>query len=332
MHPVPAARVDALRRFNRLYTRRIGVLREGLLGSPFSLTEVRVLYELAHREGLTASDLVRDLGLDPGYVSRLLRGFQKRGFIARRPAPRDRRRSVLELRPAGRRAFAPLEERSRAEAAALLAPLPPSDQVLLQESLATAERLLDSAPTVTRAQASEVVLRGLQPGDAGWIVHRHGVLYAREWGYDQRFEAVVGRILSDFVLRFDAKRERCFVAEARGSFVGCVLLVRKTRTVARLRVLLVEPSGRGMGVGRRLVAECVRFAREAGYRRITLWTHRSLRAARHLYAEAGFRCVGSERSHSFGQDLVDETWELDLVPPRGRGQRVGGGASGGAAS
>ena len=314
MNPVPPARVEAVRRFNRLYTRRIGVLREGLLGSPFSLTEVRVLYELAHREELTASDLVRELGLDAGYVSRILRGFQKRGFLARRPSQQDRRRVVLTLRPSGRRALAPLEERSRAEAAALLAPLPPSDQVALQDALATVERLLGGGEVSARS-AADVVLRDLQPGDAGWIVQRHGVLYAREWGYDQRFEAVVARILSDFVLHFDPTGERCFMAEWQGSVVGSVLLVRQSRTVAKLRVLLVEPAARGLGVGRRLVTECVRFARACGYRKITLWTHQSLRAARHLYEEAGFRCVGAARSHSFGQDLVDETWELALAPP-----------------
>jgi DNA-binding MarR family transcriptional regulator/predicted N-acetyltransferase YhbS len=319
MNPVPPARVEALRRFNRLYTRRIGVLREGLLGSPFSLTEVRVLYELAHREELTASDLVRELGLDAGYVSRILQRFQKKGYLARSPSARDRRRAVLSLRPAGRRAFAPLEERSRAEAAALLAPLAPPDQALLQDALSTVERLLggEGPPRDT----ADVLLRGLGPGDAGWIAHRHGVLYAREWGYDQRFEAVVARIMSDFVLHFDPTGERCWIAEWQGSVVGSVLLVRQSRTVARLRVLLVEPAARGLGVGRRLVAACVGFAREAGYRKITLWTHQSLRAARHLYEEAGFRCVGATRSHSFGQDLVDETWELALAPqPRGRGR------------
>jgi DNA-binding MarR family transcriptional regulator/predicted N-acetyltransferase YhbS len=311
MHPVPAARIEAVRRFNRLYTRRIGVLREGLLGSPFSLTEVRVLYELAHREGLAATDLVRELGLDPGYLSRILRAFQKRGFLARRPAAHDRRRSVLSLKPAGRRALAPLEERSRSEAAALLAPLAPGEQSLLQDALATVERLLGGADAAPRDPA-DVVLRDLRPGDAGWVAHRHGVLYAREWGYDQRFEAVVARIMSDFVLHYDPTGERCWIAEWQGSVVGSVVLVRQTRTIAKLRVLLVEPGARGLGVGRRLVAECVRFAREAGYRTITLWTHQSLRAARHLYEEAGFRCVGATRSHSFGQDLVDETWELDL--------------------
>lgn len=322
MHPVPAARVEALRRFNRLYTRRIGVLREGLLGSPFSLTEVRVLYELAHRQELAATDLARELGIDAGYLSRILRGFRKRGFLARRAAARDRRRSLLTLKPAGHRALAPLEERSRAEAAALLSPLAPSDQALVQDALATVERLLGGAEGPSRDPA-EVVLRGLRPGDAGWIAHRHGVLYAREWGYDQRFEAVVARIMSDFVLRFDPTGERCWIAEWQGSVVGSVLLVRRSRTVAKLRVLLVEPGARGLGVGRRLVAECVRFARDAGYRKITLWTHQSLRAARHLYEEAGFRCVGAVRGHSFGQDLVDETWELDLVPTRrpGRSRR-----------
>lgn len=322
MNPVPAARVEAVRRFNRLYTRRIGVLREGLLGSPFSLTEVRVLYELAHRQGPAAADLARELGLDAGYLSRILRRFQKRGFLARRPAEHDRRRSLLTLKPAGHRALAPLEERSRTEAAALLSPLATADQALLQDALATVERLLGGTEAPPR-DPREVVLRDLRPGDAGWIAHRHGVLYAREWGYDQRFEGVVARIMSDFVLRSDPAGERCWVAEWQGSMVGSVLLVRRSRTVAKLRVLLVEPGARGLGVGRRLVAECVRFARDAGYRKITLWTHQSLRAARHLYQQAGFRCVGAVRNRSFGQDLVDETWELDLAPPAAR--RSGGG-------
>ena len=306
-HPA-AATLDAVRRFNRLYTRRIGVLREGLLGSPFSLTEVRVLYELAHRRRTTASDLVRDLGLDAGYVSRILRAFQRRRLIERRRAPEDARRSLVVLSAAGRKAFAPLEERSRSEVAALLATLPPDGQDRLLAAMRTIEELLGDGD----AGRGAVVLRAHRPGDVGWVIHRHGALYAQERGYDAGFEALVARIGADFLRGFDPRHEHCWMAERDGQLLGSVFLVRRSKTVAQLRLLLVEPAARGLGVGRRLVEECVRFATRAGYRKIVLWTQNDLDAARHVYQGAGFRVVEEKKHHSFGQDLVAETWEMEV--------------------
>jgi DNA-binding MarR family transcriptional regulator/GNAT superfamily N-acetyltransferase len=305
------ARLDAIRRFNRLYTRRIGVLQRGMLGSPFSLAELRVLYELAHRERPVAADLVRELGLDAGYVSRILRGFERRRLLERRPAAHDGRRSDITLTPAGRRAVGALEERSRAEVAELISGLPAAAQTRLLAAMRTIEELLSGGPG-----SSTLVLRPHRPGDLGWIVHRHGVLYAEEWGYDERFEGMVAGIAADFVRNFDPRRERCWMAERDGETVGCIALVQRSRTVAQLRLLLVEPSARGLGVGRKLVEECVRFARQAGYRRMTLYTHDTLGAARHLYREAGFRVVHEEPDSTYGRSVVAETWELDLQPAR----------------
>jgi DNA-binding MarR family transcriptional regulator/GNAT superfamily N-acetyltransferase len=327
----PDARLDAVRRFNRLYTRRIGVVREGLLGSPYSLAELRVLYELAHRERPVATDLVQELGLDPGYVSRILRGFERRKLLERRPAAHDGRRSDITLTAAGRRAVAALEEKSRGEVAALLAGLPAEGQAKLLAAMRTIEDLLGERPT----GASTLVLRPHRPGDLGWIVHRHGVLYADEWGYDERFEGMVAGIAADFIRNFDPRRERCWMAERDGEMVGCIALVQRSRTVAQLRLLLVEPAARGLGVGRRLVEECVRFARQAGYRRMTLYTHNTLGAARHLYREAGFRVVREEADARYGRGVVAETWDLDLrpeaaarKPARGRVRRAGSPARG----
>lgn len=302
-------RVAAVRRFSRFYTKQIGVLHEGYLGSPFSLTEGRVLYELAHRDRPTATELARALDLDAGYLSRILRGFERKKLLERRPAVHDGRRSDITLTPAGRRAVAALEDKSRAEVAALLDGLSPEGQAKLLSAMRTIEDLLDGAP-----KASALVLRPHRPGDLGWIVHRHGVLYGQEWGYDERFEGMVAGIVADFVRRFDPRRERCWMAERDGETVGCIALVQKSRTVGQLRLLLVEPSARGLGVGRKLVDECVRFARQAGYRRMTLYTHDTLDAARHLYREAGFRVVHQEPDAHYGRDVVAETWELDLHP------------------
>lgn len=307
----PAATLDAVRRFNRLYTRRIGVLQEGLLGSPFSLTEVRVLYELAHRKRTTASDLVRELGLDAGYVSRMLRGFQRRRLIARTRTAEDARQSLIVLTPAGRKAFAPLEEKSRAEVAALLAGVPEAARPRLLAAMGTIEELLGGGGAAAEGGGA-VVLRQHRPGDIGWVVHRHGVLYAGERGYDAEFEAVVARIGADFLRRFDPRSERCWMAERDGEVIGSVFLVRRSKTVAQLRLLLVEPAARGLGLGRKLVEECVRFAREKGYRKIMLWTQNDLDAARHVYRQAGFRVTEEKKHHSFGHDLVAEIWELDL--------------------
>src|SRR5215475_2796779 len=274
-----AERVAGVRAFNRFYTRRIGVLQEGLLRSHFSLAEARVLYELAQRARPTASELGQALGLDAGYLSRILAGFASRGLVGRRPSPSDGRRSLLRLTAKGRRAFASLDRRSQGETAALLAPLAADEQGRLVGALRTVERLLGGVP----AANEPYVLRPLRPGDIGWVVHRHAVLYAREYGWDERFEALVAGIAARFIARHDPARERFWIAERDGEVVGSVLLVRQSRTVAKLRLLLVEPAARGHGIGARLVDECVHFARQAGYRKIMLWTNDVLHAARHLY-------------------------------------------------
>lgn len=303
-------RVEAARRFNRFYTRQIGVLDEGAYNSPFSLTAVRVLYELAHREQPTATALGRDLGLDAGYLSRILRGFERRGLVLKTRSPADGRQSHLSLTAQGRKVFAPLNARSHDEVAAMLGALSAAAQARVVGAMQTIERLLgDRAESLPPASG---VLRPPLPGDLGWVVHRHGAVYAQEYGYNEQFEALVAEIVARFVQRYDAKRERCWIAEQGGEAVGSVFLVERSKTVAQLRLLLVEPMARGSGLGTRLVDECMRFARRAGYRKITLWTQSELRAARRLYQAAGFHVVRKERNHSFGKDLVSETWELEL--------------------
>lgn len=300
--------IRSVRDFNRFYTKQIGVLKKGYLESPFSLTEVRVLYELAHRSHLTATELRKELGLDAGYLSRLLLGFEKRGLIARKPSKTDARQSHLSLTRKGRRAFAPLETKSQNETAAMLRKLSPAEKNRLIDAMRTIERLLGAG----EEQNTPYRLRSHRPGDMGWVVHRHGVLYAQEYGWDERFEALVAEITARFIRNFDPGRERCWIAEKGGAIVGSVFLVRKSRSVAKLRLLLVEPSARGLGIGNRLVNECIRFARHAGYRKITLWTQSNLYAARHIYEKAGFRLVQKERHRSFGYNLVSETWDLTL--------------------
>jgi DNA-binding MarR family transcriptional regulator/GNAT superfamily N-acetyltransferase len=267
-----------------------------------------VLYEVAHRDRPAAAELGKDLGLDAGYLSRILRGLRRRGLVDRRPSTADGRRSLLGLTRGGRAAFATLDERSRREIGALLDPLPPRDQGRLVEAMRAIEELLGGVP---RPPAS-YLLRPHQPGDMGWVVHRHGVLYAQEYGWDETFEGLVAEIVARFVKRLDPRRERCWIAEMDGEAVGSVFLVKQSRTVARLRLMLVEPKARGMGIGQRLVDECIRFARQAGYRQITLWTNSVLLAARRLYTQAGFRLVDEEPYHGFGHDLVGETWDLKL--------------------
>jgi DNA-binding MarR family transcriptional regulator/ribosomal protein S18 acetylase RimI-like enzyme len=300
--------VEAVRRFNRFYTRSIGVLHEGFLESPFSLTEGRVLYELLHGERPSASDVAQALGLDAGYLSRILRGFQRRGLLERRPAQHDARRSLLGLTRKGREATFALDARSSDQVRGLLGRLAAPERRRLLDALGTIEELLGGRPE----RRAPYLLRPHQPGDMGWVVERHGALYAQERGYDEEFEALVAEIVARFLRRFDPKRERCWIAEKDGRNVGSVFLVQKTKTVSQLRLLLVEPDARGLGIGERLVNECVRFARQAGYRRMTLWTQDDLAAARHLYEKAGFRIVAREPHRSFGQDLVAETWELSL--------------------
>jgi len=299
-------RVAAVRRFNRFYTSKIGVLH--YLGSDFSLGEVRVLYELAHRaDPPTASELCRELGVDAGYLSRLLRGFERRRLITRTRSDSDGRRSHLALTAAGRAAFAPLGARSHDEIARLLTPLAEPDQRRLVEAMATIEGVLGGAD-----RTPPFTLRPHRPGDMGWVVQRHGAVYAQEFGWDERFEALVATIVAKFIERHDAARERCWIAEKDGERIGSVFVVKRSATVAQLRLLLVEPAARGLGVGKHLVAECERFARAAGYRTITLWTNSVLVAARRVYEAAGYRLTNKERHTSFGHDLVGETWEKSL--------------------
>jgi len=302
------ARVAAVRRFNRFYTRQIGLLQDGYLKSPFSLSEVRVLYELAHRERPTATELGRDLGLDAGYLSRILRGFQKHGFLKRVPSEHDGRQTHLSLTQRGQAAFAPLNTRSHEDIGAMLAAVPATEQARLVQAMHAIEAILGAQPE----KKVPYLLRPHRPGDMGWVVHRHGALYAQEYGWDERFEALVARIAAKFIERYDPKRERCWIAEKDGEIVGSVFLVTRSKTVAQLRLMLVEPKARGLGIGARLVDECVRFAGENGYRKITLWTNSVLVAARHIYRKAGFRLVHKERHHSFGHALVGETWDLTL--------------------
>ena len=301
-------RLRAVREFNRFYTRRIGVLREGLLDSPFSLAQARVLYELAHRDGATASDLRRDLGLDPGYLSRLLAGFARRGFLVRKRSPADGRRSLLGLTRAGRRTFATLDARAVDEVRGLLAPLSEGDQGRLVASMRTIEGLL-GADGAGRPSAR---IRAPRPGDMGWVVERHGAVYHAEWGWGAEFEALVAEIVARFMSHHDPRRERAWIAEQEGERVGSVFLVASSRTVAKLRLLLVEPAARGQGLGQRLVGKCVRFARASGYRRIVLWTQSILAPARHIYEKAGFLLVATAPNREFGRGLVSETWELML--------------------
>jgi len=303
-----ARRIDTVRRFNRFYTRRIGVLREDLLGSPYSLAEARLIYELAHRDRPTAAELGRDLTLDAGYLSRLLRGLERSGVLSRTRSATDGRRNHLALTAKGRRAFATLNAQSNKDVAALLEGLPDPQQRGLVSALETVEMVLGARP----APGVPFLLRTHQPGDLGWVIGRHGALYAQEYGWDETFEALVAEIAARFIRNFDPKCERCWIAERDGRNVGSVCLVRKSATVAQLRLLIVEPDARGLRIGRRLVSECERFARRAGYRKIVLWTNDILDAARHLYEEAGYRLVKEEPHHSFGHDLVGQYWELKL--------------------
>jgi DNA-binding MarR family transcriptional regulator/GNAT superfamily N-acetyltransferase len=303
------ARIDAVRRFNRFYTQRIGMLRQGLYDSPWSLAEVRVLYELAHASGqIVASDLAQRLGLDAGYLSRILRGFVASGYVRKSRAQGDGRRLQLTLTPAGRRAFAPIDRASHDEIAALLAPLGNAAQRRLVGAMHTVESLLGPPDK----KAAPFMLRPHRPGDMGWVVACHGRLYADEYGWDETFEALVAEIAARFVKKYKPERERCWIAERDGENVGSVFVVERSPTVAQLRLLIVEPSARGLGIGRRLVAECIDFAGRAGYRKMMLWTNGGLDAARHLYEDAGFRLTREERHHSFGHDLVGQTFVLDL--------------------
>ncbi|MBQ0821483.1 MarR family transcriptional regulator [Microvirga sp. HBU67558] len=300
--------IERVRSFNRFYTRHIGLLNEGLLESAFSLTEARVLYELAHRGPVTAADLGRELGLDAGYLSRLLKRFGAQGLTQRNPSKDDGRQFLLSLTDKGFAAFTPLNLASAAQVATMLSGLSVGERERLTQAMTTVEHLVGDGPRPDRPY----VLRSHQPGDIGWIAHRQGILYAQEYGWDQTFEALVAEIAAGFVRNFDPQWERCWIAERGGEIIGSVFLVRSSDEVAKLRLLYVEPSARGLGLGRRLTEECIAFARDRGYRTLTLWTNDVLVAARRIYQAKGFRLVKEEPHHSFGKDLVGQTWDLDL--------------------
>lgn len=302
------AQVLAVRAFNRFYTRKLGVLDQQLLKSPFSLSEARVLYELAHASELSAKEIGLQLGLDPGYLSRIVQNFEESGLIVRKPLATDRRQYQLSLTAKGRQAFARLERITHEDVAAMLRPLAPDDRRRLTGAMETIERLLG----MPRAAPPAARLREPRPGDMGWVVQSHGALYASEYGFDSGFEALVAEIVAKYMTAFDPSRERCWIADIEGHPVGSVFLVKASDDVAKLRLLLLEPAARGQGLGQQLVAECVSFAKACGYRKMTLWTQSILVAARKIYEDAGFRLVANEPHRSFGQNLVGETWEREL--------------------
>lgn len=308
VEPALLSRIEAVRRHNRFYTQKIGVLNEGILRSAFSLTEARVLYELAHREVTTASALAEALAINAGYLSRVLRALEEKGVVERRPSAADGRRSLVTLSDEGERAFARLNGDSRDAIAAMLEALSETDQRALVLAMESIEALLGMEPE----ERVPYILRPPEPGDLGWVVQRHGAIYAREYGYDETFEALVAEIVAKFVQSFDPQKERCWIAEREGENVGSVFLVRQSDSVAKLRLLLVEPKARGLGIGKRLVEECVRFAKKCGYDKVTLWTQADLLGARRIYERAGFHVVHQEPHHSFGHDLVAEIWEIEL--------------------
>jgi DNA-binding MarR family transcriptional regulator/GNAT superfamily N-acetyltransferase len=306
-------RTGAVRRFNRFYTRQIGVLRKNYLDSPYSLGEMRVLYELAQADKLgsatTASDIGRALDLDAGYLSRVLRSFEKRGLISRKPSRADARQSHIALTARGAKIYTPFEERSQDFVGGMLGKLGADQQARLVAAMTTIETLLGEP---SASPKPSYILRAPRHGDFGWMVARHAELYAREYNWGAPFEGLCAQIVADYVNNYDLKLERCWIAEMHGENVGCVMLVKDAPGVARLRLLLVEPKARGIGLGQRLVDECVKFAREAGYKRITLWTHSVLIAARRAYEKAGFTLTSSEKKHSWGEDVVAEYWDLEL--------------------
>jgi DNA-binding MarR family transcriptional regulator/GNAT superfamily N-acetyltransferase len=300
--------IAAVRGFSRFYTSKLGIIEPKLLHSRWTLQEARIIYEIAQRDSCTATDLVRALGLDAGFLSRTLRALQRRQIVARKPSKSDRRVTELALTARGRAAFAELDHRSRDEVAALLGGLDTAARAALVGAMTTIEQALQPLAR----QPAPVLLRSHRPGDIGWVVSRHGALYAQEYGWDISFEALVGEIGAQFIRSFDPSCEHCWIAEIGGEPVGSVFLVRASDEVAKLRLLLVEQKARGLGLGRALTGQCIGFARQAGYRSITLWTQSILVAARAIYQRAGFRRVKEEPHHSFGVDLVGETWQLDL--------------------
>lgn len=303
-------RISAVRHFNRFMTRQIGALREGLLHSPYSLTESRVLYEIATNEDPAASNLIQELGLDAGYLSRILARFEERGLIKKERSPKDARQRILKLTPEGEKAFSKLNERSYNEIADLLGKLPESEQQQLINAMQTVEGLISKNESLKFS--GPYFLRQHEPGDMGWVVHKHGLLYSQEYGWDERFEALVSQIAADFINNYNPKRERCWIAEMNGEIVGSIFVVEGSEDTAKLRLLIVDPKARGLGLGSQLVEECINFSRQAGYKKLVLWTNSVLKEARHIYQKKGFQLVNEEKHHSFGHDLVGESWELLL--------------------
>jgi DNA-binding MarR family transcriptional regulator/GNAT superfamily N-acetyltransferase len=300
--------IAAVRAFNRFYTRKLGVLDQQLLKSPFSLSEARVLYELAHRENPAAKEIGIELGLDPGYLSRIVQKFDDDGLITRKPLASDKRQTRLGLTARGRQAFAKLERSTQDDIADMLGKLDAGECAVIVNAMAAIEHALEPPAQ----PAAGFLLRSHRPGDIGWVISRHGAVYAQEYGWDISFEALVAEITAQFIRSYDASREQCWIAEVSGEPVGSIFLVKASDEVAKLRLLLVDKKARGLGVGRALTEQCVRFAREKGYSSIALWTQSILVAARGIYLRAGFQRVGEEKHHSFGVDLVGETWELKL--------------------
>jgi DNA-binding MarR family transcriptional regulator/GNAT superfamily N-acetyltransferase len=303
-------RAETVRDFNRFYTRHVGALGSHL-GSEFSLTEARVLYELAHRGNPTATEIGDALGLDRGYLSRTLRSFKRRGLVKTIPSTSDRRQTHLAITATGRKAFAPLDKKARALVASVLEPLSDGSQRRVLDAMRTIRAALGDAVS-SKERGEPYVIRHHRPGDMGWITHRHGVLYAQEYGWDERFEALVARVVADFIDNFDPARERCWVAERHGEIVGSIFVVKKSKTVAKLRLLYVEPSARGLGIGGRLVDEVIRFSRQVGYKKIMLWTQTDLTAARKIYKSRGFDKTAEEGHEMFGSKSIAETWEIVL--------------------
>jgi DNA-binding MarR family transcriptional regulator/GNAT superfamily N-acetyltransferase len=303
--------IASVRRFNRFYTRQIGVLRKTYLDSPYSLGEGRVLYEIANQDQITATEVGRALDLDAGYLSRVLRNFEKRGLITRKTSAKDARQSHLALSERGRKAFAPLEQRSQRQTGAMLGKLDSAQQSRIVGAMHIIEQLLANAAAANPVAKPDYILRVPRPGDFGWIISRHAELYRQEYGWKEPFEGLCAQIVADFVNSFDRSRERCWIAEIDGENVGCVMLAND-HGVARIRLLLVDPKARGLGLGARLVDECLRFARKTGYKKVTLWTHSVLTAARHIYEKAGFKLMRTEPHKSWGCPVVSEHWDLVL--------------------
>jgi DNA-binding MarR family transcriptional regulator/GNAT superfamily N-acetyltransferase len=306
--PALESQIAAIRGFSRFYTRKLGIIEPKLLASPWTLQEARIIYEIAQHDNCTATDLVQTLGLDAGFLSRTLQALQRRQIVARKPSKADRRANELALTAKGRASFAELERRSRDEVGALLAGLDDHERSTVVNAMAVIEQVLEPPAR----KPAGFLLRSHRPGDIGWIVSRHGAIYAQEYGWNISFEALAAEITAQFLKSWDPAREQCWIAEIGGEPVGSIFLVRASDDVAKIRLLLVEKKARGLGVGRALVEQCLRFAKDAGYNSVTLWTQSILVAARGIYQRAGFQCVKQEKHHSFGVDLVGETWELEL--------------------